>query len=101
MTSTPRSFHLDVDGISYELTITDFTGADDLAIFRETGCTVMDIFSGSKLSLFTLAALLWRHRIRNGEPTLTYAAVNEQLSFEDLESVTDEGPTEGTPAPQA
>lgn len=94
------ALELDVAGRSYRLVMSDYTGSDDLAIYRETGLSVADIFAG-QVSLFTVAALLWRHRVRNGEPGLTYAAVNDTLTFDALETVRETNDAAEGQAPEA
>jgi hypothetical protein len=85
-----RALQLTLDGRTYVMRLNDFTGADDLAIYQATGFTVFQVFGGDALTLFTVAALLWRHRVRHGEPQLTFDAVNGALSFDALETVTTE-----------
>lgn len=85
------------DGVQYELSPDDFTGADDLALFRATGVTIMDVFARKAVSLFTIAGLVWRWRVNHGEPDLTFEQVNGAMKFSDL--VADDA--EGAPAPEA
>lgn len=91
---TPK-IELHLDGKKYVLGLKDFGGEDDLAIYRETGCTIADIFFGGRVTLFTVAALLWRHRVRNGERKLTYAEVNKALDFDAFEALIDDDEEEG------
>jgi hypothetical protein len=89
MTDKPNvhvSFEL--DGRKYSFAARDFTGEDDLLLYQKTGCTVMDVFGG-KFTLFTLAGLLWLHR-RRTEPKLTFEQVNRSMTFDALETISDD-----------
>jgi hypothetical protein len=94
-----------VDGVEYRMESADFSAEDDLAVYRATGMTLMDIFSGS-ITLFTVAALVWRYRVRNGEPTLQLGEVLPHVKLLELETLKftkDEGasPEGGAPKPRA
>lgn len=88
MSDNDPGFTFEVNGRSYTLRMKDFSGADDLAVYQKTGCTLIDIFAGGRITLFTLAALLWRHRLRV-EPRLTFEQVNADMTFDAIETVTD------------
>lgn len=75
---------VDLDGRTYRMRFDEFTGEDELAIHREIGQTIHEVLNN--LTLFGLAALIWRHRVRQGE-SVEYAEVNRELSYADLETV--------------
>jgi hypothetical protein len=80
-----EEMRLEVGGVKYRLRLADFSGEDDLAVYRAVGLSITDIFSGA-LSLFTVAALLWAHR-RKREPDLTYEEVARGFRFTDMETI--------------
>lgn len=100
MADDAPNISLDLDGKTYTLGMKDFGGEDDLQIYRETGVTLTEIFTEGKITLFTVAALLWRYRVRNGERRLTFAEVNRQMDFEALSTVTVDDEEDGD-APEA
>lgn len=73
---------------TYHLRLDDFTGEDELAIHREIGVGLLDLFS--EVTLYGMSALLWRHRVRHGED-VTYQQVNRTLTFSALETVREDG----------
>ena len=89
-----------IDGATYALTMGEFTGEDDQAIWRETGFTLVDIFPGRKVTLFTVAALVWRHRVRNGE-NVTFSEVNRSMTFNALDVEDETEDDEASPPPEA
>lgn len=87
MTQEMRSaLHVTVEDVEYELVAESFTAEDDLAIYRAVGASLLDIFGGN-ITLYTIAALLWRHRVRNGEPTLTLEQVLPTVTILQLQTV--------------
>lgn len=74
---------LSFDGRTYKMAVGDFTGADDLAIYQKVGKTIAEIYQGD-ITLFTVAALLWRWRVNHGEPQITFEQINAKLTFTDL-----------------
>lgn len=94
-----RVLSLEHDGQVYNLTPRDFTALDDLEVHRVTRHTIADIFFHSRVTLFTMAALVWRYRVNEGEPDLTYLEVARTFTFDSIETVTD-GPQE-TSRPEA
>lgn len=84
-----RVLSLEHDGTSYNLTARDFTAVDDLEIHRATGATITDIFFRGAVTLFTMAALVWRHRVNNGED-LAYLDVARTFTYDSISSVSDE-----------
>lgn len=91
-----RVLSLEHEGQVYNLTARDFTALDDLAIYRTTGATLMQIFSGGA-TLFTVAALVWRYRVGRGEEDLTYEQVAATFTYDSIESVSDEPRAGGPP----
>lgn len=83
------------EGTAYNLRANDFTALDELEIWRRTGATLLSIFRGGA-TLFTVAALVWRHRVNHGEDDLTYEDVARTFSYSSLESLSDE-PKDGGP----
>lgn len=77
---------------AYRLRPKDFTGTDDLEVYKATGVSITDVFLG-QISLFTIAALIWRYRVNNGEAKLTYREVNDAMDFSVLETVSDDPDT--------
>lgn len=75
--------NLQLEGKTYQLQLGDFTGADDLAIYQKVGKTIADIFQGD-ITLFTVAALLWRWRVNHGEPGVTFEQVNAKMTFDSI-----------------
>lgn len=90
---------LALDGVRYEVGPSDFTATDDLEMFRATGVTIMDVFAKKAISLFSVAALLWRYRVNHGEPKLTFSDVADAMTFDSLSVADDDD--EGTPSPEA
>lgn len=88
-----------LDGVAYRLTPGMFTGQDDLAVYRSCGVTIMDVFARKAITLFTIAALVWRYRVNHGEPDLTFDEVNAKMTFNDLVIAKDA--PEGALAPEA
>lgn len=94
-----RVLSLEHDGRVYNLTAGDFTGEDDLAVYRAIDTTIAEIFFGGKVTLFTMAALVWRARVKTGEPDLTFLEVARTFTFADIATV--EGERRDDPAPKA
>lgn len=96
MTDNDRpELEVDLDGWTYRMRFDEFTGEDELAIYREIGQTIHEVLND--LTLFGLAALIWRHRTRQGED-IEFADVNKKLSYADLETVrTEEFEESGPP----
>ena len=85
-----RVLSLEHDGTVYNLTARDFTAIDDLEVHRACGVTIADVFFHGRVSLFTMAALVWRYRVNDGEDTLTYLDVAKTFTFDSIETVQDE-----------
>lgn len=85
------------DGQVYNLSPNDFTAEDELAIYRACGATLVAIFNGQATTLFSIAALLWRHRVTNGEPDLSYTDVARTFRYSDLETLSDVPKEGGSP----
>lgn len=94
--STEAAFVLDYEGQTLTLRLADFTGTDDLAVKQATGVNVFEIFEG-EISLYTMAALIWRHLVAQGRADLAYSDVNNKMNFKVLETLRDEGPGETVP----
>lgn len=92
MGQTERTLSLEHDGKVYNLTAGDFTAVDDLEIFRTCGLTLTDVFARGRVSLFSIAALVWRYRVNDGEEDLTYLEVARTFSYDTIQTVS------GTPA---
>lgn len=88
------------EGRTYNLTARDFTAVDDLEVHRATGATIADIMFHGRVTLFTIAALVWRHRVNTGEPDLSYLDVARTFNFDDITTVQDE-PREDVDGPKA
>lgn len=84
-----RVLSLEHEGRTYNLTALDFNAVDDLAIYRATGATIHQVFTGGA-TLFTIAALVWRHRVNTGEPDLTFLDVARTFTYDSMKTVTDE-----------
>lgn len=78
------TIQLQFQGRTYAMRLGDFTGTDDLAIYQTVGKTIADIFQGD-ITLFTVAALLWRWRVTHGEPQITFEKINDKMTFDALE----------------
>jgi hypothetical protein len=85
-----RVLSLEHEGRVYNLSARDFNGVDDLEMHRAIGFTLAQVFFGGKVTLFTIAALVWRYRVNNGEPDLTYLDVAKTFTFDDITTVSDE-----------
>lgn len=84
----------------YRFGLGDFTGSDELAIYRATGLTLPQVFLSP--TLFALAGLVWRWRLRHGEPGLTFADVADAFTFNDVDyDIPDEDDGGGPPEPSA
>ena len=83
-----RVLSLEHEGRVYNLTARDFNALDDLEVHRATGSTVADIFFHHKVTLFTMAALVWRHRVNEGEGDLTFTDVARTFTFDSIQTVT-------------
>lgn len=83
MADQNMQMELSFGGTTYQMAVGDFTGADDLAIYQKVGKTIADIYRGD-ITLFTVAALLWRYRVNHGEPNVTFEQINSKLTFDDL-----------------
>lgn len=75
----------EIDGKTVTLKIDDFTGEDDLALFQKTGVTLFEVFGG-KITLFTVAGLLWLHR-RKIDPKLLFEQVAKTVNFSTIETI--------------
>lgn len=84
-----RVLSLEHEGRVYNLTARDFTALDELAIHRATGASLLQIFGGGA-TLFTIAALVWRHRVNTGEPDLTYHDVAKTFTYDSMDTVSDD-----------
>lgn len=98
MGQAERVLSLEHEGRVYNLTAGDFTGEDDLAVYRAIDTTIAEIFFGGKVTLFTIAALVWRHRVNTGEPDLQFLDVARTFTFHDIATV--EGEPREDPAPK-
>lgn len=69
----------------YAVRLNDFTGEDDQLLYQKTGFTLLDVFVGGRITLFTIAGLAWLSR-RRLEPKLDYETVNKEIDFAALET---------------
>lgn len=90
-----RVLSLEHEGQVYNLTARDFNALDELAIYRATGVTLLQIFGGGA-SLFTVAALVWRWRVNHGEDDLTFVDVARTFTYDSMQTVSDD-PKDGGP----
>lgn len=86
---------LEHEGTVYNLTPKDFTALDEMAIYKATGATLLQCFSGGA-TLFTVAALVWRHRVNHGEEDLSYVDVARTFTYSSMQTV-DDTPKDGGP----
>lgn len=87
----------DHDGRSYTLTPYDFSALDELEIHRVTGATLTSIFTGRATTLFTVAALLWRTRVNDGEDDLAFTDVAKTFGYRDMETISNSPKEGGSP----
>lgn len=97
MADNDVTMEVSLEGTVYRMAMGDFTGEDDLAVWRKVGVTIGEIFGG-RMSLFTIAALLWRWRVTHGEPDVTYEQVNSKITMNDL--VIEDEEVEGGETPE-
>lgn len=80
---TDRKLEFTIHDQVYRFGLGDFTGADELAIYQATGLTLPQVFLSP--TLFAIAALVWRWRIRHGEPGLKFTTVADGFTFNDVD----------------
>lgn len=91
-------FEITVDGRSYKIRALDFSAEDDLAIFQKTGVTLADIIGG-RITLFTVAAILWRYRFHLEGPAIQFEKIAKELKMRDLETIQFDESTKGDVGP--
>ena len=98
-----RVLSLEHEGVVYNLTPGDFTALDEHAIFQATGFTLADAFGfGGRIPpLVAIAALVWRHRVTDGEEDLTFIDVARTFTYNSLETVSDEARDDASPKASA
>lgn len=87
-----------VDGRTYKIRALDFSAEDDLAIFQKTGVTLAEIIAG-RITLFTVAAILWRYRFHLEGPMIQFEQVAKELKMRDLETISFEESSKGDVGP--
>lgn len=99
----PPGLSIELDGETHTFTLADYTGEDDHLCHKVTqGVTLSEIFIEGKITLFTLAALVWLKK-RKRDPKLTYQKVCRSIGFSTLRTLDivgdiDEGTEEGPEA---
>lgn len=82
---------VEVDGVRYDMSPSDFTGLDELAVKRELGMTLVQVFRelSEEPSLYGLAALVWRYRVGEGETDLTFEQVASKVNVDVFGTLSD------------
>lgn len=82
-------FKITVDGRVYQVRAGDLNGLDMAAMRREVGMTFGQLsrIPSDEWDLDIIAAIVWLARRVNGEPTLTYAEVAQEMTYDDLDDL--------------
>lgn len=81
MPETSSVVRATVDGVDYDLDFSDLNAIDAKDFRREVGIPIASVLTGGvDADLDVIAGLVWLARRKN-EPSLTYTAVAESISF--------------------